>query len=81
MARNENELTVSEAVKVTGLSRGTIWSWAARNKIPHRRRGLRRDILFDAAALQSFCKEYGYWYDEEMAESFKKGDHDEAVDL
>ena len=67
MGPGKTELTLSEAMQVTGLSRGAVWAWASKGYVAHRRQGVRRDIFFDAAALRAFCAEYGYPYDADVA--------------
>lgn len=62
------EIATSDAAQVVGVNRVTIMRWCNDGLIQARRVGMRRDWRIDLDDLRRHAQQYGYDFDEELAQ-------------
>ena len=62
------ELSSNAAGRVIGVSGETIRRYVDRELLPARQQGLRGVIRIEPDALKEFAEEYGYRYNDQLAE-------------
>lgn len=64
------EVTSQQAAEILSASNPTIWRYVEEGTLPARREGMRRKIWIDVDTLRSFAKEFGYRFNEQMAQQY-----------
>ena len=64
------EVTATQAAEILSTSHMTIHRRVDDGLLPARRQGLNRIVKIDVKDLQRFAKEYGYRFDEKLAEKY-----------
>ena len=66
------EVTGPQAAEILNTSHPTIFRRVDDGTIPARREGLRKDIFIDVDVLRRFATQYGYRFDEALANQYAK---------
>ena len=64
------DVTSTQAAEIIGTSHMTIHRRVDDGKLPGRRQGLDRQIRVDLDDLRRFAEQFGYRFDEELAQKY-----------
>lgn len=67
-----SEVTAPQAEEILTVSHATLYRHIDEGRLPARREGLRRLIKIEVAVLRTFAQQYGYRFDEQLAEKYAK---------
>ena len=66
------EVSAPQAAEIISTSHPTIFRRVDDGSLPARREGIKREIWIDVDELRRFAKEYGYRFDEKLAQHYAK---------
>lgn len=66
------EVTAPQAAEILFTSHPTIFRRVDDGSLPARREGVKREIFIEVDTLRQFATQYGYRFNEQMAQEYAK---------
>ncbi len=66
------EVTAPQAAEILSTSHPTIFRRVDDGSLPARREGVKREIFIDVVELRQFAAQFGYRFNEQMAQEYAK---------